>query len=126
MKRSRRTFLVSIAGSAAVLATQVMSGAGVPTQRATPQPLPSPNAPNPQFPPGLNGPDITPHEKVKTIDPQSQKNLRADVEQLYELATELKSEFDRTDSSAMLSVAVIKQAQKIEKLAKKIRELSKG
>ena len=126
MKRSRRTFLVNFGGSAAVLATNVMWGAGAPMQRGTPQPLPSPNAPNPQFPPGLNGPDIKPHDKTKTVNPQNQKDLRTDVEQLYQLATQLKSEFDRTDSSAMLSVTVIKQAQKIEKLAKRIRELSKG
>lgn len=126
MKRSRRTFLVNIAGSAAVLAANVTWGAGAPMQSGTPQPLPSPNAPNPQFPPGLNGPDITPHDKIKTVNPQNQRDLRTVIEQLYQLATELKSEFDRTDSSAMLSVNVIKQAQKIEKLAKRIRQLSKG
>ena len=126
MKGSRRSFLATLAGAVALLVAKALPASGSPMQRPTPQPMPSPNAPNPHFPPGLNGPDINPHEKGKTIDPQNQKDLRADVEQLYQLATELKSKFDTTDTSAMLSVTVIKQAEKIEKLAKRIRELSKS
>jgi hypothetical protein len=92
----------------------------------TPQPIPSPNAPNPNFPPGLDGPDQKPGADNKSIDPKTREEITTDIQKLYDLASELKEQAGKADLNVTLSVSVVKKAQQIEKLAKKIRELSKG
>ena len=54
-----------------------------------------------------------------------QLTLKRDTDQLLEMATELKQNVDNTGPS-ILSLDVIKKAEKIEKLAKSIREKMKG
>jgi len=49
------------------------------------------------------------------IDPQSQKQIREDIARLYEMASELKGEVERTDANSTLSVSLVKKAQQIEK-----------
>jgi hypothetical protein len=91
----------------------------------TPQPLPSPNAPNPSFPQGMNGPGPTqPDQKV--IDKQNQAQMRADIDKLYALITDLKQEVTVTNSVNVLSVSVMKKAKEIEKLAKQVKDLARG
>jgi len=60
-----------------------------------------------------------------TLDAQSQLEIRLSVQRLYALATELKDEVDRTSSGTVLSMAVVKRAQDIEKLARQIKDRSK-
>jgi hypothetical protein len=95
-------------------------------QGRTPQPVPSPNAPNQNFPPGLNGPDIRPDSNTKTIAPQHQKEIREDVERLFQLITEFKDQVEKTDLNSTISLSVVKKAQEIEKLAKHVKDLAKG
>lgn len=92
----------------------------------TPQPIPSPNAPDPHFPPGLHGPDIKPDTGERTVNPDDEKEIRKDVDKLYELAMDLKSQVEKNNSQLILSVSFIKDAEQAEKLAKKIKNLSKG
>jgi hypothetical protein len=47
------------------------------------------------------------------------------VQRLYAMATELKDELDRTNTSVFLNITVMKRAQDIEKLAKQIRDRAK-
>ena len=54
-----------------------------------------------------------------------QLTLKRDTDQLLEMATELKQNVDQTGPS-ILSLDVIKKAEKIEKLAKSIREKMRG
>jgi len=90
-----------------------------------PQPRPSPNAPDPNFPSGLKGPQITGPDK-KAIDRQNQKEIKEDVTKLYEMAADLKDQVDKTDATSTLSLSVVKKAQQIEKLAKQIKDRAKG
>lgn len=53
-----------------------------------------------------------------------QVRLEADTARLYELAQELKAEVDKS-SKDMMSVAVIKKAAEVERLAHDLRELIK-
>jgi hypothetical protein len=125
MPPSRRQLFTILAGAAGVLATESLLCSALPVQH-TPQPIPSPNAPNQNFPPGLNGPDNKPPSDHKDIDPKKQEEIKADIQRLYELASELKEQAGKTDLNSMLPVSVVKEAQQIEKLAKHIKELSKG
>ena len=57
------------------------------------------------------------------IDPKlileaNQKEIKKSVERLYDLASELKAEVEKTDSVQVLSVAMLRKTDEIEKLAK--------
>ena len=128
MAESRRRLLFScffallIAGSAFLLETNVAA------QRppVIPQPLPSPNAPNPNFPQGIDAPpNMGGNPKAKRIDKQEADEIRMDVQKLYALASQLKDEIDKSDANSMLSVDVVKRTKDIEKLAKQIRDRAK-
>jgi hypothetical protein len=125
MLQSRRQLLTIVAGVAGVLAAEPVLGSVLAVQHA-PQPIPSPNAPNQNFPPGLDGPDQRPGADNKSLDPKTREEITMDIQKLYDLASELKEQAAKADLNVMLPVTVVKKAQQIEKLAKKIRELSKG
>ena len=57
---------------------------------------------------------------------ENEKDIKKKVEKLYELATELKNEVEKTDSSKVLSLNMIRKAEEIEKLAREIKNRSKG
>ncbi len=72
----------------------------------------------PQIPPG---PRIDPHRVLVA----NQKKIKEDVKKLYDLAGKLRKQVDGTDSSEVLSLNMIRTAQKIEKLAKHIKDLAR-
>jgi hypothetical protein len=97
---------------------------GIPSHPA-PKPMPSPNTPDGNFPSGLKGP--RPKEAdAKSMDRQNQEQVKADVEKLYALVSELREQVQKSDVSSTLSVSVVKKAQQIEKLAKQVKDRAKG
>ena len=65
------------------------------------------------------------------IDPKlileaNQKEIKKNVEKLFDLASELKAEVEKTDSVQVLSLAMLRKTEEIEKLAKDIRNRAKG
>jgi hypothetical protein len=74
--------------------------------------------------PTAEGPSMPSPEK-KALE-ENEKGIKKKVEQLYQLATDLKAEVDKTDSSKVLSTTMLRKTTEIEKLAKEIRNLSKG
>jgi hypothetical protein len=89
------------------------------------KPIPSPNAPNPNYPPGLNGPEQTGPD-AKKMNRQNQAEIKADVEKLYDLIGELREQVQSSDANSTLSLSVVKKAQQIEKLAKQVKDRAKG
>jgi len=83
-------------------------------------------------------PPIKPPIKERDEDPEepkidskavleaNQKDIKKNIERLYQLASELKAEVEKTDSVQVLSVIMIKKAEEIEKLAKGIRSRTIG
>jgi hypothetical protein len=67
-----------------------------------------------------------PAASSKAILEERQKNIKKDVEKLYDLASQLKREVEKTDSTTVLSLAMLKKAEEIEKLAKQIKDRAKG
>lgn len=59
-----------------------------------------------------------------TLAEKRKADLQADTEKLYKLTQELKAEVDKSNKDT-LSVAVVKKAQEVERLAKSIKERSK-
>ena len=122
MPESRRRMLTSLFGAAGVLAAgSLLSG----LQRSLPQPKPSPNAPDQNLPTGLDRLNIGSSD-TKATNPDSSKQIKADVEKLYDLASELKQQVETTDLNSALPLGLVKKAQQIEKLAKQIKERAKG
>jgi hypothetical protein len=71
--------------------------------------------------PGNSSPSAT-----KAVLEQHQKDIKKDVEKLFDLAKELKTEVEKTDATAVLSMAMVKKTEEIEKLARQIRDHAKG
>lgn len=84
-----------------------------------PPPLPSGDEKPPRSP-------DSPGPSTKVLLEQNQKSIKKDIEKLYQLATQLKTEIEKTDSTAVLSLALVKKAEEIEKLAKQIKERARG
>jgi nicotinic acid phosphoribosyltransferase len=60
-------------------------------------------------------------EQLKRLFLERQAQLRADTAKLVTLTAELKQQVDKTDIN-VLSIAVIKKAQEIQKLAKSVQD----
>jgi len=114
--KTRRTFLgdMLFAGAATGLAGSLTLNQ-VPNLPPKQQPAQEPDAENP----GMPSPE-------KHMLESNDKDIHKKVERLYQLATELKAEVDKTDSAKVLSLNLVKKAEEIEKLAHDIKNLSKG
>jgi hypothetical protein len=62
----------------------------------------------------------------KLILEANQKEIKKNVEKLFDLASELKAEVEKTDAVMVLSLAMLRKTEEIEKLAKEIRSRAKG
>jgi hypothetical protein len=114
---TRRTFLsglllVAYSGLGAQLVRAQNPVINPPSQRPTGRPD------EPEVPP-IAAPD-------KKILENNDKDMKKKVEQLYELAKQLKEQVENTDSSKVLSLNLMKKAEEIEKLAHDIKNRSKG
>lgn len=126
MSNSRRQLLSTFAGAAAVMLVRPILAFS--QNGPKPAPMPSPNAPNPYSPAGLERPpQENPNDhKKQQLDRQNQQQIRDQVHQLFDMATELKSKVDATNANTTFDISIVKQAQAIEKLAKQIKSLAKG
>jgi hypothetical protein len=115
MKESRRTFLTTVCAAGVplgILAGTLFAQAPIPrTPRGPDQKDEDSNIPKPD---------------PKVMLQANQKGIKKDVERLYELASELKAEVEKTDSVQVLSVAMLRKTEDIERLAKEIRSRAKG
>jgi hypothetical protein len=85
-----------------------------------PMPGPTPHNPNEPFPD--TGPKIDEGKLLKANNQQ----IHDDVEKLYDLASDLKKEVEKTDSANVLSLPMMQKAEQIEKLAKQVKNLARG
>ena len=119
-----RTIFMTLGILALLLASASLPSVAQRAVPRPPQPVPSPNTPNGNVPSGLDGPKVTGSDP-KALDLQNQAEIKADIERLYALAFELREQMKQTDATNTFSLAVVKKAQAIEKLAKEIKDRSK-
>jgi hypothetical protein len=93
--------------------------AGARAQQATSQ-RPDPSRPDED--PNLPSKSAT----TKAILDENQKEINKNIEKLFELASQLKEQVEKTDATTTLSLAMVKKAEEIEKLARQIKERAKG
>jgi len=67
-----------------------------------------------------------PKPDPKLVLEANQKEIKKSVEKLFDLASELKAEVEKTDSVQVLSLALVRKTEEIEKLAREIRSRAKG
>jgi len=116
--KTRRAFLAGmvLAGVASGLTGNSLRGQAPPVG---PQQEPKPGQePTPEGP-------MLPNPEKKILE-DNDKDMKKKVDRLYQLASELKEQVDRTDSSKVLSLNLVKKAEEIERLAREIKNRSKG
>jgi len=115
MPDTRRTFVQRLAGvTGSLLFLQASPPIPQPRKRTEVDP---PTAEDKEERRGEQGPMSL--QKVRLQ--QQEKELRKTIEQLYSRVAELKTQVEGLHSSDIFSVAVFKQAQEIEKLAKQLK-----
>jgi len=62
--------------------------------------------------------------RQKQANKQRQEEIRKDTQKLFQLATELKDAVDKSNEH-VLSLDVVRKAEEVEKLAKKVKEKMK-
>ncbi len=85
--------------------------------------------PSPRQRPGRPGDDdsnLPEKPPTKVVLEENQKDIKKNVEKLFDLASQLKEQVEKTDSTTTLSLALVKKAEEIEKLARQIKERAKG
>jgi hypothetical protein len=120
MQASRRTLLSAIAGVTASFCLRASVGRGQ-------DPFPKSQSPTPTRS-GEDDPNPNPNLKspTKVRLEENQKDIRKHIEKLFDLASQLKEQVEKTDATAVLSLAMVKKAEEIERLARQIKELAKG
>ena len=125
MYPSRRQLLITGGAGVAAFFVQLKTSAATSSMSLQNPPL----TPNPRR---ENGPEDPSHSPLpngataKAVLEQHQKDIKKDIEKLYELATQLKTEVEKTDATSVLSLGMVKKAEEIEKLAKQIKDHAKG
>ena len=118
----RRSLLAWWGGVVSLFLVSAIAGA----QDQVPTPLPSSPGrrrnPNDPDDPAAGEPGVS----RKAVLEQHQKDIKKDVEKLFTLAQDLKTEVEKTDATAVLSMAMLKKTEEIEKLAKQIRDRARG
>ena len=76
--------------------------------------------------PSKNSDDMPLKPPTKAILEENDKDIKKSVEKLFQLASDLKAEVEKTDSGKVLSLAMVRKAEEIEKLAKDIKTRAKG
>jgi IMP dehydrogenase/GMP reductase len=61
---------------------------------------------------------------VREANKKRQQDIREDTDRLFQLATELKAAVDKSNEN-LLSLDVVRKADEVEKLAKKVKEKMK-
>ncbi len=118
MYESRRSLLRSMAGVVALFSITASAIRGQD---------PFPKAPSAMHP-GEDEPIANPTAKspTKIRLEENQKDIKKNIEKLFDLASQLKQQIEKTDATAVLSLAMVKKAEEIERLARQIKERAKG
>jgi nucleotide-binding universal stress UspA family protein len=113
MSETRRRFVLSVASAVAA-----SFGGVVVAQDQNPRPFPAD--------PSKRDDDSVPLPGTKAILEENQKDIKKSVEKLFQLASDLRAEVEKTNSVQVLSLSMLRKAEEIEKLAHDIKVRAKG
>ena len=125
MTETRRHILTTFFGAAVVLPVKPLLGWLQDNGRII-KPHPYPDGRDPSAPAVLDSPSPINPKAIEMQNQKELKELRANVLKLYDMVLELKEQVEKTNANSALSLSVMKKAQQIEKLAKQIKNLTRG
>jgi hypothetical protein len=118
MLETRRGLLLGLVGAAGLMSSRSFFAASA-AQYPPPRPTPPSSDPN-----SMAGPPK--HVNSHVLTAKDQQQLKTDLDQLVQLASELQKEYQGADPNAVLSVTFLKKAEQAEKLAKQVKNLARG
>src|SRR5262249_23603330 len=116
MKTSRRDALKAVLGAASATTLSATFLRGQDPSKRNPTTASGEEPSDPKLDP----------KRTKTMLEQNKKNLKKDIKNLFQLATELKDEAKKTDAKNPLSLPLLRKTEEIEKLARQIRDKARG
>lgn len=128
-------FLFALTLVSAALLLAIMAAPSFARQRQNPDQLPTAANPFPSRPGQPNAPNFgtnqIPLPDFAESNPgpmlqENQKQMKQDIQQLYDMVQQLKQQSDKTNSAQVLSLDLVQKTKKIQDLAKKIGKLAAG
>jgi hypothetical protein len=122
MRESRRTFFFNAAVLSGALAvpSRITFAQFPPTLPPPPRPAQTPNPAEIHSDPAA----AAAAKRARLL--QNEKEFREGVERLYQLTSDLRDELQKTMTTDVLSVRMVKKTEEIEKLAKLLKNKAKG
>ncbi len=124
MQETRRWFLMTLAAAASCSAA-TCDTAFAQVQKKNPFPTPPASAET-QNPAEMDAASRDPQSAKRVALRQNEKEFRAGVDRLYQLAGELKQDVDKTATMQVFSVQMYRRTEEIEKVAKQLKGKAKG
>ncbi len=121
MRETRRTFVLAAAAAGSMAVTDVLLFAQRPI---IPPPHPQPAETRNPAEIHSNPQAIAATKRAMLL--KNEKEFREGVERLYQLTGELREEVQKTTTTEVLSVRMVKKTEEIEKLAKLLKNKAKG
>lgn len=123
MEETRRRFLMTLAAAASCSAAA--DGSVLAQTKRAPFPLPPPAAEQ-QNPAETGAPKTASERAKRAAVQQNEKEFRADVARLYQLASDLKQDVEKTVTTEVFSLQIYRRTEEIEKVAKQLKARAKG
>ena len=123
MGETRRRFLLALAAAASC--SVAADGSAFAQTKRAPFPLPPPSAEE-QNPAETDAAKQDPEAAKRAVMKQNEKEFRAGVSRLYQMASELKQEVEKTPTADVFSLQMYKRTEEIEKLVKQLKLKAKG
>ena len=126
-------FLFALVWAALLLA--MVAAPGFAQQGQNPDQLPTAANPFPSRPGQPSAPNFGPNPiplpDLAESNPgpmlqENQKQMKQDIQQLYDMVQQLKQQSEKTNSAQVLSLDLVQKTKKIQDLAKKIGKLAAG
>src|SRR6267143_6821368 len=122
MRETRRMFVMAMAAAVCLISAE--EGWLFPQYPPTPPPHPKPaETPNPAE---IHANPQAAAAAKRAVLQQNEKEFREGVERLYQLTSELHEEVQKTATTEVLSISMVKKTEQIEKLAKMLKSRAKG
>jgi hypothetical protein len=122
MRESRREFFVS----AALLSGALVGSNGISFAQFPPTPPPPPQPAQMPNPAQVHSDPAAAAAAKRARLLQNEKEFREGVERLYQLTSDLRDELQKTMTTDVLSVRMVKKTEEIEKLARLLKSKAKS
>ncbi len=122
MRESRRKFFVKVA----LLSGSLTLPQGISAMQNPPTPPPPPEPAEKGNPADVHSDPAATAAAKRALLRKNEKEFRDGVERLYQLTSSLRDELQKTVTTDVFSLHIVKQTEEIEKLAKSLKSKAKS